>query len=82
MAFNVDFTSGKLSGIDQAIAYCRMHGAKDPEVGTGKYTAKVSKSGKKVRIIVDMDPTNKKTRVNTASASGYQYLGLRHNYQR
>lgn len=27
MAFNVDFTSGKLSGIDQAIAYCRMHGA-------------------------------------------------------
>ncbi|WP_031588946.1 hypothetical protein [Kandleria vitulina] len=82
MAFNIDFTSGKLSSIDNAIAYCRMHGAKDPEVGTGKYTAKVSKSDKKVRIIVDMDPTNDVTRANEAAGSGYQYLGLRHNYQR
>ena len=81
MAFNVDFTSGKLSGIDQAIAYCRMHGAKDPEVGSGKYTAKVSKSGKKVRIIVDMDPPQT-PRANIKSGTGYQYLGLRHNYQR
>ena len=75
MAFNVDFTSGKLSGIDQAIAYCRMHGAKDPGPGTAKYTAKVSKSGKKVRIILDMDPPQT-PRANTKSGTGYQYLGL------
>lgn len=81
MAFNVDFTSGKLSGIDQAIAYCRMHGAKDPGPGTAKYTAKVKKDGKKVRIIVDMDPNNDVTRANEAAGSGYQYLGLRHNRQ-
>ena len=79
MAFNVDFTSGKLSGIDQAIAYCRMHGAKDPSPETAGYTAKVKKDGKKVRIILDMDPPgNPKDypRANTKSGSGYQYLGL------
>lgn len=75
MAFNVDFTSGKLSGIDQAIAYCRMHGAKDPSPGSAGYTAKVKKEGKKVRIILDMDPPQS-PRASTKSGTGYQYLGL------
>jgi hypothetical protein len=75
MAFNVDFTSGKLSCIDQAIAYCRMHGAKDPSPGTAGYTAKVKKDGKKVRIILDMDPPQS-PRAKLKSGSGYQYLGL------
>lgn len=74
-AFNVDFTSGKLSGIDQAIAYCRMHGAANPGPGTAGYTAKVKKDGKKVRIILDMDPPQS-PRASTKSGSGYQYLGL------
>ena len=75
MSFNVDFTSGKLSCIDQAIAYCRMHGAKDPSPGTAGYTAKVKKEGKKVRIILDMDPPQS-PRAKLKAGSGYQYLGL------
>lgn len=74
-AFNVDFTSGKLSGIDQAIAYCRMHGAANPKPGSAGYTAKVKKEGKKVRIILDMDPPQSQ-RAKLKSGSGYQYLGL------
>ncbi|HCY53937.1 MAG TPA: hypothetical protein DIC33_07575, partial [Kandleria vitulina] len=73
--FKVDFTSGKLSSIKGAIAYCMLHGAANPGPGTAGYTAKVKKDGKKVRIILDMDPPQS-PRANLKSGSGYQYLEL------
>jgi uncharacterized surface anchored protein len=57
-----------------------MHGAANPKPGlTGNYKAKVKKDGKKVRIILDMDPPGKPEdypRASTKSGTGYQYLGL------
>lgn len=74
--FKVDFTSGKLSSIKGAIAYCMLHGAANPRPGPGSYKATVTKVGKEIRITVNMTAPDGQKQGTTASGSGYQNLGL------